>query len=110
MAPHSKELTTEQKEIIVNLSFSRYEKESRGVVFRLPPLRGKFSMFPLSLIRFKNFWIVLLLMPVIFCNEKPSFDMEKKNCWKTLDGMYSRLPGMSSQNGDVVIVLSTNMR
>jgi hypothetical protein len=39
----------------------------RGVVFRLPPLRGKFSMFPLFLIRFKNFWIVLLFMPVIFC-------------------------------------------
>jgi hypothetical protein len=40
---------------------------SRGVFFRIPPLRGKFSMFPLSLIRFKSFWIVLLLMPVIFC-------------------------------------------
>ena len=41
---------------------------SRGVVFNLPPLRGKFSMLPLSLICFKqNFWIVLLLMPVIFC-------------------------------------------
>jgi hypothetical protein len=29
---------------------------SRGIVFRIPPLRGKFSMFHLSLIRFKNFW------------------------------------------------------
>jgi hypothetical protein len=40
---------------------------SRGIVFRIPPLRGKFSMFPLSLIRFINFLIVLLLMPVILC-------------------------------------------
>ena len=40
---------------------------SRGIVFRIPPLRGKFSMFPLSLIRFKNFLIFLLLIPVILC-------------------------------------------
>ena len=39
----------------------------RWVVFHLPLLGGKFSVFTLSLIHFKYFWIVLLLMPVIFC-------------------------------------------
>jgi hypothetical protein len=43
---------------------------SRGVIFHLPPLPGKCSMFPLSLIRFKHFWIVLLLSYSVFYSSK----------------------------------------
>ena len=63
--------------IFQSLSSVCFHATIKNPVIPMSRFSSTLTLFSLSLIHFKNFWIVLLLMPVIFCIlplEKPSFD------------------------------------